>query len=261
MKRENLAATIKKTIDYANKYGQRLTIDQLEQRLISSRIWEGKEIRDEVLGKNIKVAKGKGVNREAERKTRLASLVFNSRWIEMLPIEMVAVTGSVAAGNPNKNDDIDILIVTNNNRLWLTRIVLILWMRASKIRMRKLGQKESKDELCLNLWLEDDYLEIPKVKRNLRSAMDMINMTVIRDNGDTKIKMIKANPWVKNFLATGMNKIVRTKISGRIEIKFGWLGDVLNKIAFIGQYWYMRKKITGEIVNKHQSFYHPMVLS
>jgi hypothetical protein len=258
MKRENLTVAVKKTIDYACKYGQRLTISQLEQRLVSPFVWKRVKIREEIQRKNIEIVEGSGINGEAERKTELVASIFGARWIDILPIKMVAITGSVAGGNPNKQDDIDILIVTDNNQLWLTRIIVVLWMRIKKIRMRRLGREEGKDQLCLNLWLEDDYMEIPKTKRSIRSAVDMINMVVIRDKGETKIKMIKANPWVNDFLATGVNKIVgSSKADGPTETKLGRFREVLNSLAFIGQYWYMRKRITREIVNKHQAFYHP----
>ena len=41
---------------------------------------------------------------------------------------MIAITGSVANYDAEENDDIDLLIVTEKNRLWITRgfVFLIL---------------------------------------------------------------------------------------------------------------------------------------
>ena len=48
-------------------------------------------------------------------------------------IRTVAVTGSVAYGSANKWDDIDLFIVTQRNRLWLTAFMTLVLVRLNKL--------------------------------------------------------------------------------------------------------------------------------
>lgn len=254
----DLLKAIKKTVSYAGGYGQTLTIGQLERRLISPRIWKFKDVRKMVLTKNIPINRGDGQNSEAKRKITLARQVFENKFMDKLPLVMVAVTGSVAAGNPDKNDDIDLLLVTKINRMWWTRLCLLGWLHWKGIGVRKAGNKEREDDFCPNLWLEEDSLEIPKSRQTLQSATDMMNMVVIRGRDEIKGMMAENNGWVKYFLATGEAKMIRKlpRMTKRVNSENRVI-DWLNHIAFVWQYRRMEKKITKEIVNKHQAFYHP----
>ena len=50
-----------------------------------------------------------------------------AHWLSFIPtVKMVALTGAVAMNNAKRSDDIDFLIVTGANRLWLTRALAVL---------------------------------------------------------------------------------------------------------------------------------------
>ncbi|MFA6518045.1 MAG: nucleotidyltransferase domain-containing protein [Candidatus Shapirobacteria bacterium] len=256
VKNDDLVNIIKETVSHAHKYGQILTMDQLETRLISPIAWEREEIRKVALKEKIKLKTGNGKNREARRKTEFVRQIFRKKFIEVVPIEMVAVTGSVAAGNPKSNDDIDLLVVARANRMWLVRPLITIWLRLMGVGVRRAGSKEKKDDFCLNLWLEDGYLLIPKSKQTLQSAIDMVNMVVIYDKNNVREKMTNINFWAKSFLATGIRKIAE-KQSKSLIFSSNFILDGLNTLAFVCQYQWMRDKITSEVVGKHQAFYHP----
>ena len=112
-------------------------------------------------------------------------------------IKLVAVTGALAMNNSDKDDDIDLMIVTSKNRLWLTRllasILLFPHLRGGRMDSSKVANK-----LCLNLWLDETTLAIKR--RNLYIAHEICQAKPVFDRDNTYQKFIAANLWYKKFL-------------------------------------------------------------
>ena len=81
---------------------------------------------------------------------------------------------------------------------------IYIWWQ--KIPHRKFGKLEKKDEFCFNLWLDENYLEIPKKRQNLKNAIDLIMLKPLINKRNTYKKFILSNVWAKKFVATGYNK-------------------------------------------------------
>ncbi|MEA3354884.1 MAG: hypothetical protein U9Q63_00140 [Patescibacteria group bacterium] len=58
-------------------------------------------------------------------------------------IELIALTGALAMNNSDKNDDIDLMIVTKTNSLWLTRLLTIFILELLRSRRRPPNQGQS----------------------------------------------------------------------------------------------------------------------
>ncbi len=254
----SLKKAVLKTIKYTKSFGARLSLNELKERLISKKSYSGKEIEEIVkmaeIGRWMSEKKGKNKKLEMAR-----NLTEKYLW-GFEDILMVGVTGSVAAGRPKKNDDIDLLIITRKKRLWLTRLKVEWLLRQKKISHRRYGVKEKRNDFCFNLWLDRSELKLPKNKEGLQNAMDMVMMKVILNREGAYEEFIRKNYWAKRYVATGYSKL---KIKGKkSEIKNNerkcW-DDWLNWGAFWGQYIYMRPKMRGEVVNFHQAFFHPVV--
>lgn len=253
----SLGGAIEKTIKMAEKHKIKLTAGELEERLLSAKIYREKEIRNQLRILNYKLR----IRKKTNRKLNLARKLANKYLLSFGDILMVGVTGSVAAGEPGKNDDIDIMIITRKNRLWLTRLYLkwIIWK--NKIPHRRYGQKERGDEFCFNLWLDETGLKLPREKRTIQSAVDLIMMKPILNREKTYEKFLMINGWAKKYVATGYQKLI-TNYQLRIinyKKRDNVLISMLNCLAFGGQYLYMRPKMRGEIVTLEQAFFHPVV--
>ena len=252
---DELKTAINKTRNYAKKYGQSLNDQQLFLRLISQKSYR----LTEIMGKGNK----KITQNDWQNKLKKAEL-FTQKYLEKMEgILMVGVTGSVAAEFAFKNEDIDLLIVTKNNELWWWRLYLRFFIWWHKIPHRKFGEKENADEFCFNLWLDENNLSIPKNKRNLKNATDLILMKPVWEKNNIYYKFLKNNKWVKKYLATGYGE--KIKMSRRIDEKINsknekCLFKIFNKILFIGQYLYMRvinkQKPKKNEINLSQAFFH-----
>ncbi len=207
----NILTSIKKTIDYANKFGCNLSIEEIKDRLISDNIYSDKEIKRQVLSIKYQVSdiKNKYYKNKVQKAEELARLIEKN----FKDILFLGITGSVAAGYPKKQDDIDLLVITKINKLWITRLKLRIFISLNKIPHRKFGRKEKKDEFCFNLWLDSSSLMINKKQQNLKNAVDLILLKKIINKDNTYEKFIRENCWAKKYVATGYSKKVSFQTS------------------------------------------------
>lgn len=174
-------------------------------------------------------------------------------------IKMIAVTGALSMSNCRENDDIDLMIITAQNTLWLTRILIWLICPICQIRRRKVNDINVKDKICFNLYLDEAGLEIKE--KNLFTAHEICQVKPLYNKDKTYEKFLLANFWVKKYLpnAVSFNNLTIKQFNNCSGIAklLNCLTVVLNKAAFRMQSLYMKPKITIEKVSLHQAFFHP----
>jgi hypothetical protein len=258
---------ILKTIKYGRRFEVEYSLRDVEERLIGKNIYSEEKIekaggklgiRNEEIGIKNKIQKQKLI--KANKLAELISGKFSN-------ILFVGVTGSVAAGYPNAKDDIDLMVICKNDSLWITRLRLRVFIWKNRIPHRKWRAKERADEFCFNLWLEEESLKLPKNKRSLQNAMDLILMAPLINRKNVYQRFLRKNGWAKNYVNTGYSKRLKgieppTPPASAGRGRAGRAGRALankfiNYLAFIGQYWYMKRKMTTEFVSWHQAFFHP----
>jgi hypothetical protein len=102
---------------------------------------------------------------------------------------MVSITGSLAVNNPRDGrDDIDYLIVTQPNRLWLCRALIIALVRYGLRR----GVT-----LCPNYILSENVLYFEE--ENLYAAREIVQMVPIYGRA-FYLAMRQVNSWIADYL-------------------------------------------------------------
>lgn len=251
---------IKRTIAYAKKHNCELSGEEIGERLISDKIYSQKEINKyktlHPVGTSLDPARGRA-GREALIKIKKAKKLSKLLERKFKDILMVGITGSVAAGYPDENDDIDLMIITKKNTLWLTRLKLRYFIYTKHIPHRKYGQKENRDEFCFNLWLDEDKLLLPKSRQNLKSAVDLILMKAILNRENAYEKFILENDWAKKWVATGysLKPSAPDKIGDTSLDREALLDKVVNWLVFIPQYLFMKKRIKSEEISLKQAIF------
>jgi hypothetical protein len=258
----DLSVAVKKTIAYSAYFNFPLSPSELHFWLISSRPVSPKSISNYLPSLKPKELKLKAtLLKNTRQKEALAGkLIKIARFIP--GIRLIALTGSVAANNSQKKDDLDLLIVTSAHSLWLVRPIFLL-MLSLFFNRRHPGDNPSqiKNVFCPNLWLDTLSFAVPKKRRNLYTAHEVLQIKPLLDKGNTYRRFLQANHWTKHFLANAYSALSGEKIKKQKPTIINYLFLPLNYLLFIFQYLYMLPKITTETVSLHSAFFHKNDLS
>lgn len=109
-------------------------------------------------------------------------------------IRMIALNGSLARKQANKNSDIDFLIISKENRIWTCRAVSVLLMAL-------FGLKRYEDKIsgrvCLNLYQTENHLALSTHNKFL--ARNYAYTIPFWQTHDLFRRFMRSNTWIKNF--------------------------------------------------------------
>lgn len=175
-----------RTSAYASIFNYRLSFEELYRYLISP----GPVSKTKL--KPYFTAKPRPINHFNQLKWRRAKQT--AKLLSFIPwIKMVAATGALAMNNCRKDDDIDLMIITSQSRLWLSRLFTLIILFPKLRRGKKINNR-----LCLNLWLDESALVLNQ--QNLYTAHELCQLKPLYNRDQTYQKFIAANLWYKQFL-------------------------------------------------------------
>ncbi len=206
------------------------------------------------------VAKGheglvaKRLDQEQSSRKKMILLARAKEVLEQSPsILFVGITGSLAMNAASESSDIDLLIITKHNTLWITRLKTLMALRRQKIATRKPRSKLQKDRLCLNIWMDECDLAIDN--KNAYTAHELAQIVPVIDRQNTHKKLLARNPWVTDYWPSAV-----TDPSSSLKddnLKFNLAKYFIEKLAYLCQRIYMARKITHEVVMPSRAFFHP----
>lgn len=178
-------------------------------------------------------------------------------------IQLIGVSGALAMKNSDKNDDIDLFIVTKKNSLWTTRLLTIFILQFLG-RRRKRSDKNAPNKICLNMLLDETALCLPRSKQNLFSAHEVVQLVPLFDRQNSYQKFLQANEWVGKYLYNSLkHRNNQSHAQKKKETTFGViLCSLLRSSALVVlikylQLWYMKGHITKETVSDNLLAFHP----
>ena len=204
--------------------------------------------------------------REGGSKKKMLMAHTVAHWFRIVPtIRLVGVTGGLAMGNAKKEDDIDLLFVTKNGTLWISRLLVTLITELLGIRRRP-GDTNVRDKACLNMFVAEDGLIVPKHERDMFSAHEVLQMVPLWERGGAYQQFLRANQWVKEFLPNAWEKKMKNeklKMKNETQRKYftfyilHFTLRLLEPLAKATQLWYMRKRRTNEVISGSVIRFHP----
>ncbi len=202
--------------------------------------------------------------RKLRQKNSLKKLIYAKKVVKLLSqiptIQMIGITGSLAMMNADVSSDVDFMIVTKRGTLWTTRLTALLLLKLKGIKTRRFGNKNQKDKICLNLWLDESSLRWNK--RNIFTAHEIAQVLPILEKDWTYEEFIRKNRWIKKYWPNGAMFVgkKRRKSSSNFNIST-LLIRLVEPVFFFLQKVYMARKITNEEVKKNRAAFHPVNLS
>ena len=157
--------------------------------------------------------------RYAEGKIKKAQKA--ARLLGFLPgVLLVGLTGNLAMKAAKKEDDIDFLIITRSGWLWRSRFLAIFLLELLGWRRRP-NQKEARDKICLNLFIEEGHLALEKERHDLYTAHELLQMKPLVDKASVYQRFLQANSWAVSFLpqAWEKSKVKSQSANWRTKVK------------------------------------------
>ncbi len=241
--RHKLSPRHLETLKYFDQYDYPLTKDELE-------FWSGAKVR--WLPKRPKLEK---IRRLREKYSLLKWGIAYRQAARLAKLPLVAaifVTGSLAMNNCKKSDDIDLMIITYPNTLWITRFLVNVYF----LKYRRFpGAKTAPDKICTNLWLDTNNLVMHT--HSLYTSHEILQAKCIFDRGGVQDQFLKQNAWVKDYLPNAYKKSFENLKFKNYKLIKNYKLKIINYILFYVQWLYMKPKMTTEKVGPGFAFFHP----
>ena len=169
-------------------------------------------------------------NKRAIKKMKTAKLF--SKFISHFPyIRGVLLSGSISKGYMDEKADIDYFIITAPNRLWIARILLVLFKKMFLLNSYKF--------FCINYFISTTELEIEE--KNIYTAIELVTLIPMY-GADVYNNFYEANQWIKTYvpnypkrdvtnLPAFKKKIIQKVIEALLNSRFGDYVDdkIMNK--------------------------------
>lgn len=234
------------SVRYHDLFDYKLTKEELVK-------WQYKKEKPSIAGIT-SIKSKKRLEREKYSEKKLIIARNASKLISKIPtVKFVGITGALAMNNANKDDDIDLIIITKNNTLWLTRLCVYCLLHTTSYILRKPRVKNERDALCLNMWLDEEDMIWDKSDRNLYTAHEIAQIVPLVNKSNAYEKFLYKNKWILDFWP---NATVVQKFESP-GTKHCALCTILETIAFWPQYLYMKNKITREVITPTRAIFHP----
>ena len=134
-----------------------------------------------------------------DRKFRQALRI--SHLFKFIPwIKMIAIGNIIGDHNMKNNGDIDFFIISEKNKIWLTRFFCTL---IAKILNKRPQKNKTKDTICLSFYITENNLNLKNLmlnKNDLYFVYWLACLTPIYDTDNYYQKLITTNFWLKDYL-------------------------------------------------------------
>ncbi len=176
--------------------------------------------------------------------------------LKIIPtIKLIAISGSLAAGKPQKNSDIDLFIVCSPDSVWISRLFSVLVLRLFHLHRKRVNRNNLhvKNSVCLNMFLDTNKLRIEN--KNIYTAREILQIIPILNREQTYEKFLHTNIWSSNIFP---NFIFPSKPQNQAFPKTNNFAKLFSKPLFWLQFQYMRSHITNETVKSNEIRFHPI---
>lgn len=163
----------------------------------------------------------------AKAETYMIKAARYGRIIQSFPfVRCVCVSGSLSKGFVDEKGDIDYFIITQPQRLWISRTLLIAF--------KKIFLLNSHRYFCVNYFVDTNHLEIPD--KNIFTATELLTLQPLTGSEHFN-HLMRANPWAAPFLPNisvkfnqaGHNRsgIIKRFLELMLNNRFGEMADTL----------------------------------
>lgn len=180
---------------------------------------------------------------------------FYLKVLSLIPqIKFIGLSGTMAMSNAEREDDIDLFVITSRHRLWTGRF--IAWFLAHIMGLgRQRKSKLIQDKVCLNLFFDEKNLKVPEKKRTFYVAHEILQLKPLINKDFIYERFLKANDWVYEIFPNA--KIVRTGQCPVPTQKRHYISNTLENLLKRLQLTIIKRHQTSEIITDTQLWFFP----
>lgn len=113
-------------------------------------------------------------------------------------IKFVGVTGTLASYMfDSERDDVDLFIIVEKNRLWISRVILVGFLKIFNLYV---NDQNSKLKICPNFYISEDKMSWDVSKRNIYVANEIVLIQPFYDKSDYYFQFLNNNRWVRDYI-------------------------------------------------------------
>jgi glycosyltransferase involved in cell wall biosynthesis len=246
---KEVAAAIRKTIDYAALFDYPLRAGEIHQRLFNVAV--DRVAFDQILEQQRLPHIGQFVTADADRiahraaRETIADRAIEAAWpglrfIASIPfVRMMAFSGATAHRNMDSTEDVDLFVIVERGKVWFAFLTAMIWAKLRGLRRR----------FCLNYVIGEDVL--PLFDHDVFTAQQMASIKPFFGK-DCYDRFVEANPFVRrhfpNFDSAAHRnaypEVEPSPVKLWLERGLNW-GPVwlLEKVSRTVLGWYFRRKL------------------
>ena len=113
-----------------------------------------------------------------------------AKFISKFPfVRAVMASGSLSKDYMDEHSDLDFFVITKPNRLWIARMLLVLY--------KKIFLFNSHKHFCINYYVDEDHLEIEE--KNIFTASELATLIPLYGK-EHYLQLMSTNHWIKKYL-------------------------------------------------------------
>lgn len=120
---------------------------------------------------------------------KMKSAFRMSKFISKFPyVRAIFLTGSISKGYMDKESDVDYMIITEPNRLWVSKLLLTIFKKIFLLNSRKV--------FCVNYYIDYNHLEIEE--KNVFTATEIVTLIPVFGKKYYE-EFYSQNIWIKEY--------------------------------------------------------------
>jgi len=150
-------------------------------------------------------------------------------------VRLLGISGSMSMNQSDKNADIDIFVITQDQYIWSTRFVVLAIKKILELFLLVPSHK-----LCFNLFFSNSHLTVPKLKQNLYVGHEVLQLKIVFDKDGNYQNFLQSNSWIRNFFPNV--HIISDMHSASFSMsKKGKEVNILESFAKKVQVWWLKR--------------------
>lgn len=199
--------------------------------------------------------------KESQKKFNLAHKTIKKLFI-IPTVIFIGISGNLSMMNADKKDDIDLFVITKKDTVWITRLLLIFYLKILG-RHRKRTDRDVADKFCLNMIVDEEKLSLTKNLRSLYTAHEIAQLKPVMQRENIYEKFINCNKWIQSYMPNAYKELKKQRVEESKKFLPARLIELfldftfLESLAKIFQTALIKKNLTKETIEDKFIALHP----